>query len=148
MKIRLFACTTSLVLLLGVSACPTTPPGTPVAEQEQTERIAAGRDLYLSFCASCHGQGLRGDGPVADSLRTPPLDLTQIAVRRGGQFESAEVAAFIDGRNRLPAHGDRDMPVWGRRYDDRNAMMVDETRLSPGMIFTLVAYLKSAQAMP
>jgi mono/diheme cytochrome c family protein len=45
-------------------------------------------------------------------LRTPPPDLTQIAARRGGLFDESVVVEIIDGR--MPAHGARDMPVWGR----------------------------------
>ena len=75
-----------------------------------------------------------------------PFDLTRIAQRRGGRFEGGEIAAYIDGRTEIIAHGDRDMPIWGRIYDDRNAaLLTDETRLSPGMIFNIVEYLRSIQ---
>jgi hypothetical protein len=68
-------------------------------------------------------------------------------VRAGGTFEAAKVAGFIDGRTRVDAHGEREMPVWGRLYDDRNEnLMSDETLLSPGMIFEIVEYLGSIQA--
>jgi hypothetical protein len=80
-------------------------------------------------------------------LKVPPADLTRIAARRGGRFDAAEVAAYIDGRVDITAHGRREMPVWGRVYDERNEnVMSDETLLSPGMIFAITAWLKSVQA--
>ena len=82
---------------------------------------------------------------MAESLRARPADLTRIALRRGG-FDAAEVAAYIDGRTEISAHGLREMPVWGRRFDDRNsAILSDETLLSPGMIFNIVDYLRTLQ---
>ena len=128
--------------LRGESARDTGPD--PVAER--AARIEAGQQLFHAFCSSCHGAGAKGDGPAAAALHTPPADLTRIASRRGGRFDGGEVAAYIDGRTEIIAHGDRDMPVWGRLYDDRNASaMTDETRLSPGMIFNVVEYLRSIQ---
>jgi mono/diheme cytochrome c family protein len=116
------------------------------ARDEERARVEAGADLFASYCASCHGREARGDGPVAAALTVRPADLTRIAARRG-RFEASEVAAFIDGRTDVLAHGRREMPVWGRIFDDRNENAVsDETLLSPGMIFAITAYLGSIQA--
>ena len=116
------------------------------ARDEERARVDAGRDLFVSYCASCHGRDARGTGSVAASLTVPPADLTRIAARRGGRFEASEVAAYIDGRTDVTAHGRREMPVWGRMFDERNEnLMGDETLLSPGMIFTITAYLRSVQ---
>jgi mono/diheme cytochrome c family protein len=120
--------------------------GTSPAREEQAARIAAGQRLFHSYCAACHGERALGDGPVAPSLRMRPADLTRIAQRRGGNFDAAETAAYIDGRIEVSAHGEREMPVWGRIYDDRNERILDdETLLSPGMIFDVVEYLRSIQ---
>jgi hypothetical protein len=87
----------------------------------------------------------RGDGPVASSLRVKPADLTRIADRRGDQFPDNDIARFIDGRFELPAHGPREMPVWGQRLAER----LPETQVSDeivrGEIHILVEYLKSIQ---
>jgi mono/diheme cytochrome c family protein len=110
-------------------------------------RASAGKDLFATYCASCHGKGAGGDGPVAASLLTKPKDLTQIAERNDGVFDAATVARFIDGRARVAEHGPKDMPVWGRSFDDRIQTGVrDETRLAPGAIYLLVEYLRSVQA--
>jgi len=116
------------------------------ARDEERARIEAGAELFIGYCASCHGRDARGTGPVAASLSIPPADLTRIAARRGGRFEASEVAAYIDGRTDVIAHGRREMPVWGRMFDERNEnLMSDETLLSPGMIFAITSYLRSVQ---
>ncbi len=116
------------------------------AKEEEAARVASGQRLFGAYCASCHGRDGQGNGPVAAALTTRPADLTRIAARSGGAFDAAVVAAFIDGRTRIAAHGEREMPVWGRLYDDRNEnIMGDETLLSPGMIFNIVEYLRTIQ---
>lgn len=72
-----------------------------------------GRALYLRYCSACHGESGRGDGVVSSLMRPAPADLTQLAARAGGKFQFAEVAAKIDGRETVRAHGDPNMPVWG-----------------------------------
>ena len=76
----------------------------------------SGRDLFQFYCAPCHGRAGRGDGPAAPALKTRPADLTRIASRRGGKFPSKQIEAFITGGDSPatgPAHGSKDMPVWG-----------------------------------
>jgi mono/diheme cytochrome c family protein len=106
----------------------------------------SGREWFRTYCASCHGTSARGDGPSADSLREPPSDLTRISARNAGRFDAARVARYIDGRTALPEHGTREMPIWGRRLDDRTGeTLAEETRLAPGAIFLIVEYLRSIQ---
>lgn len=137
------------VLVVGsalLAGCARDAEPKPTAEDVAAQRLAAGRETFLSYCASCHGRAAMGDGPVADSLAVRPADLTRIALRSPGGFDAAEVARYVDGRVRVAAHGPSDMPVWGRRFgtltDDG---FRDETLLSPGSILTLVEYLESIQ---
>jgi mono/diheme cytochrome c family protein len=39
------------------------------------KEIEAGKLIYLTNCASCHGESGAGDGPAAISLEPAPLDL-------------------------------------------------------------------------
>jgi hypothetical protein len=73
-----------------------------------------GEDSFMFYCATCHGVGGRGDGPVARSLKTPPPDLTILTKRNGGTFPRSDVISFVTGvSDKLPTHGPSDMPVWG-----------------------------------
>lgn len=94
--------------------------GRPAAEAQrpQTPPLVisslSGADLFQFYCATCHGRGGKGDGPVVSSLKKQPPDLTTIAARHGGHFASEEILRFVAGDDVIvSAHGSRDMPVWG-----------------------------------
>jgi mono/diheme cytochrome c family protein len=79
-----------------------------------TEVIAVeGRDLYMRYCASCHGNSGMGDGPVAAALEPRPADLTHLRERYGEASPLRQTIAAIDGRQPVRAHGNSAMPVWG-----------------------------------
>lgn len=78
-----------------------------------------GKAEYESNCASCHGLGGKGDGPLSESFRTIAADLTTLAKRNDGVFPSQRVYEIIDGRQEVAAHGPRAMPVWGRDYQSQ-----------------------------
>lgn len=85
----------------------------PQAPQILTESLA-GRDSFQLYCAPCHGQGGRGDGPVASALRARPSDLTTLSRRNAGTYPRARVSAFVTGTGRTTAaHGTTEMPIWG-----------------------------------
>jgi mono/diheme cytochrome c family protein len=75
-----------------------------------------GRVVYERNCGSCHGLDGSGRTPFSTLLRTPPADLRQVAARHGGEFPDEIVRDIIDGR--VPAHGARDMPIWGNLLSD------------------------------
>ena len=72
-----------------------------------------GARLYFNHCAACHGDDAEGTGPVAASLRVTVPNLRTLAERNGGVFPADAVTEYIDGRNAVAAHGDRQMPIWG-----------------------------------
>jgi mono/diheme cytochrome c family protein len=116
-------------------------------EQEKPSGVLveAGRAEFLRYCASCHGTDGHGKGPVAETLRTPPTDLTRIAKRHGGNFPAGDIASYIDGRTPVSAHGTREMPVWGRILGEKIAEGTTEDEVARGRIDALVAYLISIQ---
>jgi len=71
------------------------------------------RFWYREYCASCHGIDGTGNGPVAPTLNTKPTDLTLLARNNAGVFPEQVVRDFVDGTKAVPAHGTREMPVWG-----------------------------------
>jgi mono/diheme cytochrome c family protein len=105
----------------------------------------AGRQFFERYCSACHGVDGKGQGPVAPVLLTPPADLTQIAKRRGGAFPVAEIAAYIDGRSEVRAHGSRDMPVWGERFSEQVGGGSLGEEVVRGNLLILIQYLQSLQ---
>jgi mono/diheme cytochrome c family protein len=74
---------------------------------------ASGQEMYTNYCAVCHGKDGKGGGPAADALKTPPTDLTTLSQKNGGKYPVLHVSGVIRGEVDLPAHGSKDMPVWG-----------------------------------
>jgi mono/diheme cytochrome c family protein len=74
---------------------------------------ADGQEMFVSYCAPCHGREGRGDGPAAAALTPKPADLTQFAKRRGGTFSVKDFEDKLQGLTMSAAHGNSDMPVWG-----------------------------------
>ncbi|MGE3541980.1 MAG: cytochrome c [Candidatus Tectimicrobiota bacterium] len=107
--------------------------------------MGAGQQYFVRYCSACHGMDGRGDGPAAAALRTPPADLTRIAERRGGQFPVAEIAAYIDGRTMVPAHGSREMPIWGERFGEMVGVPGVSEEVVRGNVLVLIEYLKTLQ---
>jgi cytochrome c5 len=77
---------------------------------------ASGQEMYKSYCAVCHGTDAKGNGPAADALKVAPTDLTALAAKNGGKYPAMKVSAVISGEEALPAHGSKDMPIWGHLF--------------------------------
>jgi len=132
-----------MVVACTVSACSCVPLLT------RSSRLERGRSTFQENCAVCHGSDARGNGPLAGALTTQPADLTRIASRRGGTFDIREVARFIDGRQKVAAHGPREMPIWGRSLGDPESRAgSSSTRFplfTPSTIYLVAEYLQSLQ---
>jgi mono/diheme cytochrome c family protein len=108
--------------------------------------VDAGREIYMRLCASCHGHTAKGDGVVTEILKVAPPNLTTIAARNGGVFNSHDVQAHIDGRERVQAHGTVSMPVWGEKLGAKEgASPVEQDIRLRTRLFALVMYIKSIQ---
>jgi len=83
----------------------------------QAEDFDIGKSEFQSSCASCHGTDAKGKGPVSDQLKIPPLDLTVLAKNNNGVFPTNAVYETIYGVKTIPAHGTREMPIWGYRFN-------------------------------
>jgi len=102
----------------------------------------SGKAMFNEYCAVCHGQLGKGDGPAAKALTKAPADLTQLAVKSGGKFPELKIKRYISGDDTVAAHGSRDMPIWGKLFHsiDPNTA-VDEIRIR-----NLSDYIKTLQA--
>ena len=110
-----FRLSAAISLLLGLLL----PTGHAQAQGSPDGGEHRGAQTYRYHCQSCHGSEGRGDGPVADSLKRPPPDLTRLRERAGGTFPALPARRKIDGRDAVPAHGPSDMPVWGLTFELR-----------------------------
>lgn len=73
----------------------------------------SGQEMFKSYCAVCHGEDGKGNGPAATAMKVPPTDLVTLAQKNGGKYPALHVSSVIRGEANLPAHGNKDMPVWG-----------------------------------
>lgn len=110
---------------------------------KREEIVARGQRSFIRNCASCHGTGAQGDGPVAATLKVEPANLTQLSQKEGGEFPFWRVYRSVDGRLELPGHGTREMPIWGFVF--RKSQWDTETQVRD-RILDLVYYIESIQA--
>lgn len=105
---------------LAVATCLAAAATVPSAESaapgqaRQGEDYNSGAYLYKAFCASCHGEHGRGDGPVADLTEPHASNLTLLQSRAGGVYPRAQVRAVLDGTTQLKGHDGPAMPNWSR----------------------------------
>jgi mono/diheme cytochrome c family protein len=97
------------LIVTGLAAC--------FAAAARAEDADIGKALFQSSCASCHGANAKGNGPLAGQLKVQPPDLTMLAKRNNGAFPTDTLYQTIDGTKVVAAHGSRDMPIWGERFN-------------------------------
>jgi mono/diheme cytochrome c family protein len=108
-----------------------------------SKAVPAGSGLFSTYCAVCHGTDAKGTGPLAESLKRRPADLTMMAKNNKGTYDRDLVRRIIDGKNPVKGHGGGDMPVWG----DAFARSVDAgPQAVQDRVDALVEYLATLQA--
>ena len=105
------------------------------------DKNARRRQLYMTYCSSCHGTDGKGGGPAASALKTPLPDLTRIA-KQDGKFPELRIQRIIIGDVLIYGHGSREMPVWGRLFEDKSHGQL----ASIGEVYSLTKYIESIQA--
>lgn len=105
--------------------------------------VYGGGNDFQAYCAPCHGAGAKGDGPIANSFRKKPADLTKLAARNNGTYPADVVLKTIDGKNLVSGHGGPDMPTWGDVFSKSSESIGAEA--ARVRIETLVKYLETLQ---
>jgi len=78
-----------------------------------------GQENFMLNCAQCHGADAKGDGPRSVGLHTKVADLTLLAKKNNGVFDTAAIYRLIDGRGAgSKPHLSADMPIWGCRHQE------------------------------
>jgi mono/diheme cytochrome c family protein len=138
--------------LVGIAVVCTTSAA--LAQAKPPAKVDFGALEYKSSCAVCHGVKGKGDGEYQPWLTKSPTDLTTLAKRNGGVFPLQRVYELIDGRQAAPAHGSRDMPIWGARYSAEASSyyyyaevpgQYDSEALARTRILALVEYINRLQ---
>lgn len=74
----------------------------------------AGDEMYASYCAACHGDTGKGDGPGAAAMTTLRLDLTTLSKSNRGKFPRTRVFfAILHGKPVQQHQEGTEMPGWG-----------------------------------
>ena len=100
------------LFLLAAAALLLLPATLHAQEDADPNAGVSGEHDFNTYCASCHGENGKGNGPKAFSLTIKPPNLTTLT-QRYGEFPRDKLARMIDGREPLKGHGEREMPVWG-----------------------------------
>jgi mono/diheme cytochrome c family protein len=131
-----------VILLLGALAAGQQTGAAAKSVPAKNEPIS-GPQLYVSYCAMCHGSDAKGGGPFSPQLKAWPPDLTQLAKKNHGTYPAMRVAEMIDGEfGKATAHGSREMPIWGPVFRSMAHGRHDSAQLR---INHLVKYLESLQ---
>ncbi|WP_235575900.1 c-type cytochrome [Roseovarius tolerans] len=117
------------------------------AASAQNIDVQNGQDLFLYFCAECHGKDAESIGPMAEMLAIDTPELTTLAERNEGEFPAEAVAKQIDGRLIVANHGD--MPIFGPYLETAQSVAIKLPSGQPMMVTQhladLIAYLKTIQ---
>lgn len=94
---------------------------------------AAGKAPFVANCASCHGEGGKGDGPVGAALDPRPRD-----------FTTAEFKFDTDGDGKAGSDADLQNVIrnGGAAYDG-SPLMAPWPTLSDEEVANIVAYIRS-----
>lgn len=122
--------------------------GSALAADDDEGEDPIGLTEYEIACMPCHGLDGKGDGPQAKTLSVMPADLTRLAKANGGVFPARAIYDMIDGRGVIPAHGKREMPIWGARYRATGEPGEDPAEVDKrarALMQALVNYLETIQ---
>lgn len=104
-----------------------------------------GKQMYLSYCAPCHGVDGRGQGPVATALRQQPANLTLLSRNNGGKFPATHIVSVLQFGASNPVHGTPQMPVWGPTFASMDTPSMPQSDQHVLRVSNLSAYLRSLQ---
>jgi len=142
MFIALIVCSCALTLARRTKRNPNQRRLLSTSRPKLPRRYRA-RKCIQTYCAVCHGTDGKGAGPAASALKVPPTDLSALSKNNGGKYPGLKVDASIRGESSLPAHGSKDMPVWGHLFWSMSSGHEGEVQQR---VTNLTKYIQSLQA--
>lgn len=138
------------LVLAGVVALAILGAGAAIASQTKVVKMVPahmtgslnGQELYVHYCAVCHGVDAKGGGPAADALKRQPTDLTQLSRKNGGTFPTLAVQMTIKGATGIVEHGTREMPMWGSVFSE----MGQNRDMGDLRVMAVLKYIEQIQA--
>jgi len=104
-------------------------------------KIESGKEMFMHYCAACHGPSGKGDGPASAAFKKAPRDLTKLTHDNGGKYPSMHVTATLSVEE-CCVHGSKVMPVWGPLLSSVSSNEAEkQLRIS-----NLVKYIETLQA--
>jgi mono/diheme cytochrome c family protein len=141
--------TTSLVLLCAAVLLAAVPSGSQNVTVKTKPIVYTNpgdaRQMYVTYCAPCHGMTGEGNGPAAPAFQQAPTNLTLLAKTHGGKYPQDTVKTTLTFGTNVPAHGDAKMPVWGGLFDSLDSGL-GESSVPELRIKNLTDYIKTLQA--
>lgn len=104
--------TLSAAVLLNAALAWVALASAPPQDRPPRADYDSGAYLYRVFCATCHGDTGKGDGPVADIADRRPSDLTVLAQINGGTYPRDRVVRVLENLEPVPGHEPPAMPNW------------------------------------
>src|SRR5579863_7908195 len=96
---------TAMAAVLAAGMCYADQSNSKVTIAVDKTQATNGKQMYLNYCAPCHGVDGKGRGPVASALKTPPVDLTLLAKMNHGKFPDTHIVATLEVGADTPSHG-------------------------------------------
>lgn len=105
----------------------------------------SGSEMFREYCASCHGKNGKGDGPATPALTKRPTDLTTLAKSNNGRFPELRVQQSIKGDSMIPAHGSKEMPIWGTVFVRMAMQAGGKPETAEQRVYNLTKYIETLQ---
>jgi len=105
----------------------------------------SGHEMYLAYCAGCHGKDGRARTPVARLCAVPPADLTLLAINNHGAYPARKVFEVLHNGTGKPFQGQGYMPVWEPLLKSMNSETQEVVDLR---LRNLTEYVRTLQARP
>lgn len=103
---------------------------------------ASGEEMYITYCAECHGRDAKGGPARTEAFGTAAPSLVTLSKNNQGRFPYAIVRDAIRGDEHGAIYGAGEMPPWGFlfRYVGSGSRMEVDMRIN-----RLTEYLRSLQ---